>query len=92
MIIEVPIKMRSAFTKQNSKLISIQATGGLIIYGTERWAYDLGGGLFSVGRGAYKQQFIVQSPKLDLTIPFHMKLFACIFLNSGLNYSNAFLL
>ena len=43
MIIEVPIKMRSAFTKQKSKLISIQATGGLI-YGTGRWAYDLGGG------------------------------------------------
>ena len=91
MIIEVPIKMRSAFTKQKSKLISIQATGGLI-YGTGRWAYDLGGGLISVGRGAYKQYFIVQSPKLDLTIPFHMKLFAYILLNSRLNYSNAFLL
>ena len=51
-----------------------------------------GGGLISVGRGAYKQYFIVQSPKLDLTIPFHMKLFAYILLNSRLNYSNAFLL
>ena len=39
-----------------------------------------GGGLISVGRGAY------------LTISFHMKLFAYIFLNSRLNYSNAFLL
>ena len=56
MIIEVPIKMRSAFTKQNSKLISIHATGGLIIYmeqgdGPMTW----GGGLISVGSGAYKQ-------------------------------------
>ena len=50
-----------------------------------------GGGGISVGRGTYKQ-FTVQAPKLDLTIPFHMKLFAYIFLNSRLNYSNAFLL
>ena len=64
----------------------------LLVFSCLQGDGPLTGGLISVGKGAYKQEFIVQSPKLDLTTSFHMKLFAYIFLNSRLNYSNAFLL